>query len=315
MTLRFAAGALACLALGSSHASPGTRQAVWLNATQRAGWAPGYAFTATEVRDTLWIFGHHDGNWFSADGRQWTRDSARSELRSGYNVFVVMNGAIFAIGGAEQQNRPSRRSVWRSLDGRSWELLTDHPGWSARVFHTAVVHDGRIWLLGGYDGANYTSDVWSSSDGVNWQLATSSAPWKARCMHSSAAFDGKLWVLGGRRDIESWWETDFNDVWSTVDGVRWQRATGGAPWSKRYGASTLPWRGRLWLMGGTRFQRNNEVWSSADGSTWSFEGRAAWSPRFGLASAVFRDRVWVLGGKEGGGRFRNDVWFLDVRAR
>ena len=60
-------------------------------------------------------------------------------------------------------------------------------------------------------------------------------------MHASISFDRKLWVLGGRRDMESWWETDFNDVWSSVDGVTWRRASGSAGWSKRY--EWRPWHG------------------------------------------------------------------------
>lgn len=56
---------------------------------------------------------------------------------------------------------------------------------------------------------------------------------------------------------------------------------------------------------------SNDVWSSIDGSRWVDHGAAGWSPRFALASTVFRGRVWVLGGKESGGRFTNDVWYMD----
>ena len=134
-------------------------------------------------------------------------------------------------------------------------------------------------------------------------------------MHTSVDFDGKLWVLGGRRDIENWWETDFNDVWSTADGATWTRATANAGWSKRYGIAAVAWNNELWVMGGSRFFRSNDVWSSRNGASWTLRGHANWSPRFGLASTVFRDRVWVLGGKEGGGAFTNDVWFLDTLTR
>ena len=305
MTRFRAAGALLlCLAVASSRVP----KARWRNVTPHAEWEPGYSFTALGLRDTLWLFGHRKGTWYSAGGNRWS--SAPPAGVGDYNAYVLHDDYVFAIGGAEDQNHPARHAVWKSADGRSWQLVTDAPAWSPRVWHTATVHDGRIWLLGGYDG-KYLNDVWYSEDGASWHRATAAAEWAGRCMHASVSFDGKLWVLGGRRDMESWWETDFNDVWSSVDGVAWRRVSSGAGWSKRYGMATVAWNGRLWVMGGTRLFRSNEVWSSIDGERWVAGGAADWSPRFALASTVFRDRVWVLGGKESGGRFTNDVWYLD----
>ena len=39
--------------------------------------------------------------------------------------------------------------VWSSRDGVNWVLESSNPGWSARAFHTAVVFDGKIWLMAG----------------------------------------------------------------------------------------------------------------------------------------------------------------------
>ncbi len=308
--LRATSVLLLCLALASSRA-PTAR---WRNVTAHAEWEPGYSFAAIALRDTLWLFGHRKGtSWYSAEGSRWAPATPAAGAGD-YNAYVLHNGSVYAIGGAEDQNRPKRHGVWKSADGRSWRLVTDTPPWSPRVWHTATVHDGRIWLVGGYDG-QYLNDVWYSEDGASWHRATSAAEWAGRCMHASVSFDGKLWVLGGRRDMESWWETDFNDVWSSVDGVRWSRASSRAGWSKRYGMAAVAWNGRLWVMGGTRLFRSNDVWSSADGASWVAHGAAGWSPRFALASTVFRDRVWVLGGKESGGRFTNDVWYWDYVQR
>ena len=305
MRLRATSALLLCLAVASSSAP----RARWRKVTPHAEWEPGYSFAALVLRDTLWLFGHRKGTWYSADGGHWF-PATRPAGIGDYNAYVLHDGAAYAIGGAEDQNHPTRRAVWKSIDGRNWQLVTDTPAWTARVWHTATVHDGRIWLIGGYDG-RYFNDVWYSEDGASWQRATSTASWPGRCMHATVSVGGKLWVLGGRRDIESWWEKDFNDVWSSADGVTWRRVSSGADWSKRYGMAALSWNGRLWVMGGTRLFRSNDVWSSADGKRWTAHGQADWSPRFALASTVFRDKVWVLGGKESGGRFTNDVWYLE----
>ena len=76
-----------------------------------------------------------------------------------------------------------RDDIWSSADGRTWRLETAHAGWSPRAYHQAVVHGGRIYVLG---GGNYTpayharNDVWSSTDGVNWTQVTASAGWSPR---------------------------------------------------------------------------------------------------------------------------------------
>jgi hypothetical protein len=237
------------------------------------------------------------------------RAPSNVDFSDGYNAFVVHNEEIYAVGGTEDRSNLGRKSVWKSRDGTNWTLLTDHPPWSARVWHTCVVSKERIWLIGGYDG-DYRGDVWSSPDGVEWTPSIAEAPWRGRCMHASVAFDDKMWVLGGRRDMDSWWESDFNDVWCSTDGNNWTCAATSAGWSRRYGFASAVWDDKLWVMGGSRFSPNNEVWFSTDGAQWTELDDASWSPRFSGASAVFHDGLWMLGGKEGGGKFRNDVWRL-----
>ena len=152
------------LARGSQHLGRAREEFTWTEVTSRAGWAPGYSFSAVVLHNTLWILGHHDGNWYSDDGRIWKKAASNVDFTSGYSTFVVFKDEIYAIGGADDQSTPGRKAVWKSEDGVRWVLLTDNPAWSARVWHASVVSDGRIWLLGGYDG-DYQSDVWYSRDG------------------------------------------------------------------------------------------------------------------------------------------------------
>ena len=88
--------------------------------------------------------------------------------------------------------------VWSSVDGATWTRLPDAP-WEGR--HTAgyVVHDGKIWIVGG-DAIqrHYQNDVWNSSDGVHWNCVTNEVPWKARVLHYTVAHDGRIWVMGGQ---------------------------------------------------------------------------------------------------------------------
>lgn len=208
--------------------------------------------------------------------------------------------------------------VWRSDDlGRTWtEVLPDGDApWPARSYHEVVVQGDRMVLLGGQDFAldpnpacgqdlfcfprfvsrsRFFNDVWASRDGTRWEQLTAAAPWSERAGLSAAVLDGVIYVLGGSQNDDVSIvggpprRTLFNDVWRSVDGVTWERATAAAPWAPRAGASVVVRDGWLYLFGGefafTGFPPPyfNDVWRTRDGATWELVTSAAgWSPRPG----------------------------------
>jgi hypothetical protein len=95
-------------------------------------------------------------------------------------------------------------------DGSIWSQATAAAPWSIRESLSSVVHNGKIWVIGG-DPSSAKNDVWSSADGVNWTQETAAAPWSARFVFSSVVYDQKIWVIGGHDT------TNKNDVWHTSD--------------------------------------------------------------------------------------------------
>ena len=211
--------------------------------------------------------------------------------------------------------------VFCSSDGSNWSQVGNAP-WEPR--HTAgyVVHDGRMWIVGGdANSGHYQNDVWWSGDGTNWTRTTTNAPWGNRVLHHVVAFAGKIWLMGGQKLPQfiqggSADEMFYNDVWNSTDGTNWSRVLEHAPWSPRgmIGGSVVL-SNRMWLLGGGTYDtlgqpaRNyfNDVWSSADGVTWTHVLNAApWEVRQYHDVAVFDDRMWVLEGYHE--RNLNDVW-------
>jgi len=104
----------------------------------------------------------------------------------------------------------------------------------------------------------------------------------------------------------------------------WTRVTKDAPWSNRWDHTSVSYDNRIWVMGGYNpgvvkgDTYLEDVWSSADGETWTeATGSAPWMGRRGLASVVFDDgsgeAIYVIGGfavnEETGYReYTNDVW-------
>ncbi len=92
------------------------------------------------------------------------------------------------------------RDVWYSTDGINWTQATGSAPWQIRSNHVTVVFDGKMWLLGGWQGdatagGGTKNDVWYSTDGANWTQVTSSAPWGRRTSHSAVVHDGKIWIV------------------------------------------------------------------------------------------------------------------------
>ena len=111
---------------------------------------------------------------------------------------------MWILGGTENyyfgDDTSLKNDVWSSADGKEWKRETASAPWSPRAYHAAVVHDGKLWVIG---GGNYVpkyralNDVWSSPDGVNWQQVTDRAPWNPRIWFSAVVHRDRMWVMGG----------------------------------------------------------------------------------------------------------------------
>ena len=214
----------------------------------------------------------------------------------------IARNRIFVLGGSDGSLKDD---VWSSADGESWREDTSNAGWTPRQLHQAVAHNGRLYVLGGADGSK-RKDVWSSVDGANWQRETD-ADWPGREIHQAVSYKGRLYVLGGQVSGGS----KRNDVWSSADGVTWRRdkANNTSGWTARDRHQAVVHNGRMYVLGGQVSDGGggrNDVWSSANGSSWRFEGNADWDARYFHQAVSHAGRLYVLGGSDGG--VRSDVW-------
>ena len=146
-----------------------------------------------------------------------------------------------------------------------WTLATDAPGWTARHTHQALVFDNKMWVLGGYNNANF-DDVWYSEDGISWTRATDAPGWTARYAHQALVFDNKMWVLGGF-DGGAY----FDDVWYSEDGISWTLATDAPVWTARHFSEALVFDNKMWVLGGSNGAYLDDVWYSEELLSYSLD--------------------------------------------
>lgn len=195
----------------------------WTRITDAAGWTPRLAGVAVEFQDRLWVLGgtenYYFGDssslkndvWSSADGRTWELVKAEAPWSPrAYHQAVVLGDRLYVMGGGNYvPEHHAKNDVWSTTDGREWRLETDSAPWSPRLWFSAAVYRGRMWVLGGWSEATgNVGDVWHSANGKDWQRLESDRGWKARHEHSVFVFQDKLWIAGGHAQPLS------SEVWS-----------------------------------------------------------------------------------------------------
>jgi PKD repeat protein len=219
---------------------------------------------------------------------------------------VYANGYVYLCGGVQDSTSTYYNDVWRSVDGITWTRLTANAGWSQRSGHGFIYFGGKLWVIGGayYDGVNTTfyNDVWSSVDGTTWTEEAAGSPWNERHEFALCEHGSSMWLVGGYNDSVG----TYNDVWVTSDGINWTNKANMPNYERELAA--ISFLGKLFILGGDPF--TNNVYSTTDGSSWSYEGPAAWSAR--REHQVMRidseSKLIVVGGTNQAGETLNDVW-------
>jgi dihydrofolate reductase len=216
-------------------------------------------------------------------------------------LFALYSPTIFAItcstgsGGGGSSSGPY-----------SWTQATSSATFSARYGHSSVVFKGRMWVIGGDDGA-VKNDVYRSSvDGKTWDKVRGDGDangFTARRNHESVVFDDdkgegeKIWVIGGNAGA------DKKDVWSSTNGKTWSQATTDTGFPPRQWFSSVVFGDgndeKIWVMGGlTGFSRGQgNVWNSSDGINWNKAvDSTLFKKRYNQSSVVFDEKIWVIGG-------------------
>ncbi|WP_332456350.1 kelch repeat-containing protein [Petrimonas sp.] len=202
--------------------------------------------------------------------------------------------------------------VWCTSDGINWESKGNAP-WHGRHGFGCVVHDDKLWVIGG----DQHTDVWNTDDGVHWNKITKKVPWGERYFPYIVSFKGKIWVMGGIHidfsDGNKMGEK-YNDIWSTKDGVHWNREVEFAKWAPRGLVSgTAILNDELYIYGGCILNSYayDDVWKTSDGINWTkVINHAPWPSRTWSSIISFDNKLWIMAGDSDVEKeLLNDVWY------
>lgn len=320
----------------------------WELVTMQAAFAPRDGAGALSYDGRMWLIGGwnpipahreffplicNNEVWSSPNGKVWTLVKANTFQDRSFDAtsdwegrhtagYAVFRDRLWIVGGDANQNH-YQSDVWNSVNGRDWKLVNrDGPvPWAPRVLHYTVVHDDRLWVIGGQTMPGFVKsdpqevfyrDVWTTENGEDWKQVKPVEPyWSARGMiGGSAVFRGRIWILGGGTyDTPQTPERQFyNDVWSSADGIHWEQHVKNAPWKPRQYHEVAVWDDRLWVLEGYNRSGGNrkDVWFSSDGEHWYEVPDTPWKPRHAASVFVHNGSLWMVAGNN----MQSDVWRL-----
>jgi hypothetical protein len=234
----------------------------------------------------LWVIGgdFYDDVWSSPDGVQWTQEAASAPFGSRYTPNAAsINGEIVVYAGLDwpvaaecpEQVSCARglRSVWKSRDGRDWQLVTPKVPWQGRALvHGSVVHQGEIWMIGGglkvsiagaptVDTSAEFTDIWSSADGQTWQRRAETTSFPGRTHFSVLATDDGCYVSDGSVGTQG---NVSNELFYAPDCIRFGAVPVPVELPYRHASSLVEFNGSLVVLGGP------PVFDGAGTSVWQY---------------------------------------------
>jgi hypothetical protein len=319
----------------------------WSKVTDRAAYAPRDGAGALVFQNKMWLLGGWNPSdkkhfpricnnevWSSANGADWTLEKPNTFLDRHFDSaadwegrhtagYVVYQNKMWIVGGDVNQGH-YHSDVWNSADGKRWmQVNKGQPvPWAPRALHYTLVFRDKIWVMGGQTIPNFAKaeealyrDIWTTTDGIHWDQVKPEEPcWSPRGMIGGyTVLKNRMWLLGGGTyDTPKFRERNYyNDVWSSADGVHWERPLASAPWEPRQYHDVAVFDDRLWVLEGYAKANRNDVWHSADGVTWHEVENTPWKPRHAASVFVFENALWMVAGNN----MEQDVWKLERMKR
>ena len=193
----------------------------------------------------------------NADGTvgSWNTTTSFATARHGHTS-VVHNGYLYVKGG-HSGSAPLSDVQYAPInaDGTvgSWNTTTSFA--TARQGHTGVVHNGYLYVIGGYDISNFFNDVQYApinADGTVGGWSTTTSFTNVRQGHTSVVHNGHLYVIGGH-DQSSGSSVFLNDVQYapiSADGTVGSWSTTISFATARHAHTSVVYNEYLYLIGG-----------------------------------------------------------------
>ena len=124
---------------------------------------------------------------------------------------VIFEGKLWFIGGSSYDpDLIANTHGYLNLKTREWvdkgTISRNGTNMLPRMGHVCIVHNGKIWVIGGHNPDNYYAlrDIWTYGNG-SWEKLAQELPsgkcMMAACNHVFETTNEQLWLFGGYEDM------------------------------------------------------------------------------------------------------------------
>ncbi len=283
-----------------------TDGATWTRLTDSAGFAPRGLHACAVHGGRLWLVGGSNGAtdfadvWSTGDGATWTRATPAAPFGSlDAATLSQVDAKLWLVGGRHAASGGGfefSREVWSSTDGASWIRETDRAPFRARAGHGAVVHGGRLLVLGGAAMGDadleFLGDVWELQGAAGWRRMAGARPMmRGSTFYTEGArlywMESRKNPFTGSRQVES-------GIWTSTGGGFWEQLAQDAVPGMDVN-TVVRFNGAF--VGTTNGR--DETWRSVDGVRWELLGNANGVPagHSNYALVARGGDLWRIGGE------------------
>lgn len=227
---------------------------------------------------------------------------------------IAYNGYLYVIGGTDgfssQYNSVFYAPIYANGQVGAWTATSNFDS-TTRNELAAVIYNGRIYVIGGYDGVNGvdTSTVFfgaiDAPGGAAPSWSSGGTFTTAREGHSTVAYNGYLYILGGQTATN----TQTNEVRYApinADGTigTWNTTNAFTASIGRADFSAFAYQGFMYVVGGVSGSatyyndvRYASIASNGTLGAWADGGNNFTTARAGLTSVAYNGYIYVLGGE------------------
>lgn len=288
-----------------------------------------FGHTSVIYGHSMYIFGGWDGHdtlqellEYNISSNMWMQLPSRGTApRARYrHTAVVCGDGMFTFGGVDKSQYRFPDLHEYNFTHRTWSQVTTAAGPSAglsvpsaRTFHKTVVHEGYMYILGGFDGRRlndiYRIHLRSKSELARMHSGRSSQEIAPTNQNPAAVSSS---AIGDAQDQAVMYTPEDLWTWQHMDVQQ------GQVYTPRTGHAVVVWNHHFYLMGGTdenarqndiyRYDVRNQSWVLIE----PVSGKAP-SARSGSKAVVCRDSIYFFGGytKKDGDYF-NDLYEFNI---
>lgn len=226
-------------------------------------------------------------------GYKWTRLTDNAAFKKSYNFQLIAHDNLLWAFHTDGN--------YYSTDGKSWIKSQLPNSISNLAFLDYVQYNNSVLGLGHFEGNieyfKLTTPITRTTDFKTWQTLAKESNLPKRFFYHPVVFNNKIWIFGGTNDGIN----NFDDAWSSTDGVSWAKEAEQLPFGKRNGQNFIAFNNKLFML-------DNDVWVSTDAIHWNkIADRITTATLYGYAPVVFDNKIWLLGCNRNG-QFASKVY-------